>query len=214
MNRKICLQCGTIFVQNSNIQKFCSQKCYREAYKKYKRKYDKKYRISYELKNKKKISKCKKRYYQSNKFNISKKHKKYYKTHKEERKKYDKIHKERLNKYRKLLKLKNPSFRILCNLRTRINQVLKGINKSKSTIKLLGCSLEFLKQHLEKQFKPGMSWKNYGRGWNNKKEWQIDHIKPCASFDLSVPEQQKLCFNYTNLQPLWAEENLSKGKHE
>lgn len=73
------------------------------------------------------------------------------------------------------------------------------------TIKLIGCSIEQLKQHLEKQFKLGMSWFNYGK-------WHVDHIKPCASFDLTDIEQQKQCFNYTNLQPLWAEENLVKGK--
>ncbi len=58
-----------------------------------------------------------------------------------------------------------------------------------------------------------MSWENYGKGDNGRgmQEWHIDHIKPCASFDLSKPEQQKLCFNYTNLQPLWAEENMKKG---
>jgi len=50
-----------------------------------------------------------------------------------------------------------------------------------------------------------MTWSNYGKGWH------IDHIKPCASFDLSNPEQQKICFHYTNLQPLWAIDNIKKG---
>ena len=60
--------------------------------------------------------------------------------------------------------------------------------------------------HLEAQFKPGMTWDNYGL-----KGWHVDHIRPCASFDLRDPEQQRRCFHYTNLQPLWAEENLKKG---
>ena len=62
-----------------------------------------------------------------------------------------------------------------------------------------------LKEYLEKQFEKGMSWKNYG-------EWHIDHIKPCASFSLINEEEQKECFHYTNLRPLWAEENLSRPK--
>jgi len=72
-------------------------------------------------------------------------------------------------------------------------------------MKLVGCSIDFLKQHLENKFKPGMSWKNYGK-------WHIDHIRPCASFDLRKPAEQKKCFHYSNLQPLWAKENLVKGK--
>jgi hypothetical protein len=57
---------------------------------------------------------------------------------------------------------------------------------------------------LEKQFTKGMNWKNYGK-------WHIDHIKPCASFDLSLEHEQKLCFHFTNLQPLWAKDNIRKS---
>jgi len=94
---------------------------------------------------------------------------------------------------------------IATNLRIKMWKVLKKINKSKHTLELLGCSFEFLKEYLEKQFEKGMSWKNYG-------EWHIDHIKPCASFSLINEEEQKECFHYTNLRPLWAEENLSRPK--
>jgi len=73
-------------------------------------------------------------------------------------------------------------------------------------IDLVGASIESVRAHLEQQFKPGMTWANYG-----KIGWHIDHIKPCASFDLSDPNQQKACFHYSNLQPLWALDNLSKG---
>ncbi len=72
---------------------------------------------------------------------------------------------------------------------------------------IVGCSLEFLKTYIESLWKTGMSWENYGVNG-----WHIDHIKPCASFDLTDIEQRKICFHYTNLQPLWAHENLSKGK--
>jgi len=78
--------------------------------------------------------------------------------------------------------------------------------KSKTSKNLLGCSLEVLKFHLECYFTKGMSWDNYGYYG-----WHIDHIKPCAAFDLTDPEQQKQCFHYTNLQPLWAEDNMKKS---
>ncbi len=104
------------------------------------------------------------------------------------------------------------NFKIACNLRSRIKIALKKNYKNSSTIELLDCSIGFLKRYIEKQFKKSMTWKNWGRGWYNKQEWHIDHIKPCASFDLSKLEAQRKCFNYKNLQPLWAEENRNKGK--
>lgn len=116
--------------------------------------------------------------------------------------------------YFKIQRKINIQFKISSNLRTRVNDALKGKIKSQRTLELLGCSIEYLKKYLELQFKPGMSWDNYGQGFNDKgmQEWHIDHIKPCASFDLSKPEEQKKCFHYTNLQPLWAKENQIKNK--
>lgn len=78
--------------------------------------------------------------------------------------------------------------------------------KSESSLELVGCDLETLVSHLERQFQPGMSWENYG-----VKGWHIDHIIPCAAFDLSDPEARRRCFHFTNLQPLWAKQNRSKG---
>ena len=78
--------------------------------------------------------------------------------------------------------------------------------KSAKAITLIGCSFPELRQYLEKQFKEGMSWGNYGING-----WHIDHLRPCASFDLSKPEEQQKCFHYTNLQPMWASENFSKS---
>jgi hypothetical protein len=77
--------------------------------------------------------------------------------------------------------------------------------KSGSAVRDLGCSFEKLKRHLESQFQPGMTWKNYGlHGWH------IDHIKPLVLFDLTNRKQFLEACNYKNLQPLWAKENLSK----
>ena len=87
-------------------------------------------------------------------------------------------------------------------LRSRLHDCIT--KKSAGTAEFVGCSWEHLVAHIERQFKPGMSWKN-------RNAWHIDHIRPCASFDLSDPAQQLACFHYTNLQPLWVEENLAKG---
>lgn len=96
--------------------------------------------------------------------------------------------------------------KILNSLRRRMAEALKGNRKSDRTIALLGCSLKFLTEHIEAQWKPGMSWEN-----RSTFGWHIDHIRPCASFDLSDPAEQRKCFHFTNLQPLWAKENVAKG---
>ena len=100
----------------------------------------------------------------------------------------------------------NENYRLGMRLRIRMWFALKGITKGLSTIELLGCSIDELRQHLEGQFIDGMSWDNYGYYG-----WHIDHVRPCALFDLTDMKQQKQCFHYTNLQPLWANDNLSKG---
>ena len=68
---------------------------------------------------------------------------------------------------------------------------------------LIGCEIDFLMYHIQKQFTKGMNWNNYG-------DWHIDHIKPCALFDLSKSKEQNICFNFKNLQPLWAIDNFRK----
>lgn len=95
-------------------------------------------------------------------------------------------------------------FKIRNNLRRRVAHALKGESKSAHTMELIGCSIEFLKEYIANKFTEGMSWDNYG-------EWHLDHIRPCSSFDLSDPIQQKECFCYKNLQPLWAIDNLKKA---
>jgi len=100
------------------------------------------------------------------------------------------------------------NFKIGANLFNRIKKAIKGYNKgSKSTISLLGCSVIEFREYIEVKFKPGMMWSNHGT-----KGWHIDHIKPIASFNLSKEAEQTKCFHYTNLQPLWAVDNLKKGK--
>jgi hypothetical protein len=98
----------------------------------------------------------------------------------------------------------NPHYRIKRRLRCRIWKVIKGANKSAPTLELTGCDLPTLKRWLESQFKRGMKWDNMGS------YWEIDHKIPCASFDLTKPEQQRLCFHYSNLQPLTRRANRQK----
>lgn len=96
--------------------------------------------------------------------------------------------------------------RILGALRNRLCDAIRGKSRSQTTQDLLGCTVEQLKTHLEGLFQSGMTWDN----WTHS-GWHIDHIIPCAAFDLSDHEQQKRCFHYTNLQPLWAADNIRKG---
>lgn len=95
-------------------------------------------------------------------------------------------------------------YRITRYLRNRLRDALAGKTKSAPTLLLLGCPVEYLKNHLESLFQSGMSWDNYG-------DWHIDHIIPCAHFDLTEDEDQKRCFHWTNLQPLWAKDNREKS---
>ncbi len=139
---------------------------------------------NYRIKNRDKLNKYLRKYYNENKIFLV----------------------ARSTKKRKQSRKNNIKIRIRDRLAKRIWDALKNNYKSKPTMELIGCSIEHLKLHLQSQFKKGMTWNNYGfYGWH------IDHIRPCCSFDLSKAEEQRKCFHYTNLQPLWAKENLKKG---
>lgn len=90
--------------------------------------------------------------------------------------------------------------------RIRIALKSQNIKKRNKTIELIGCSFSDLRKHLESLFWVGMKWENHGR-----RGWHVDHIIPIAKFDLTDPDQQKICFHYTNMQPMWWRENLKKG---
>lgn len=96
-------------------------------------------------------------------------------------------------------------FRLEKNLRSRVRTAIKKGYKSARTLELVGASIPEVRLHIEKQFVEGMTWENY-----HYDVWHIDHIRPLSSFDLSDPEEQKKAFHYTNLQPLWAKDNLTK----
>lgn len=117
-----------------------------------------------------------------------------------------KILNEKHKCYEKNRKLIDPQFKLVKTLRSRLNSALKrrNIEKGFSTMELTGCELSFLKNYIEDKFTEGMTWENHG-------SWHLDHRTPICSFDLTKEEEQKKCFHFTNLQPLWAEDNLSKG---
>lgn len=97
-----------------------------------------------------------------------------------------------------------PENRVASNLRSRISNVLRGRTKFLKFKESVGCSVEELRSWLEGWFETGMSWENYG-------QWEIDHARPCRSFDLAQPAEQQRCFHYLNLRPLWKSENRKKG---
>lgn len=114
-----------------------------------------------------------------------------------------------LNEYKRGKYASDPLYKLIQNLRGRIQTAIAGKStKSAKTFELLGAPWVWVEAYLEEQFVPGMTWENYGPVWH------IDHIRPCASFDLTDPDQQKICFHWTNLQPLFAADNLKKGCRE
>lgn len=111
---------------------------------------------------------------------------------------------EERNKYAAERRRADPAYTVVLRLRARVRHAIRGGQKAARTMDLLGCDRPTLLAHLESRFQPGMTWEN-------RSLWHIDHIRPCASFDLLDPEQQRICFHYTNLQPLWAADNLKKS---
>jgi hypothetical protein len=194
--RRLCKLCCSTYYKPKDKEKVrLRDKKYREkniekikikqAEKRLKNKeYYKRKHAEYYLKNKERLNAYSKEYQQKNKAKILAKALEYTKRRRKEDIKY----------------------RIKLSLRARLHEALKGNSKSSSTIKLLGCTLDELKLYLQDRFTKNMNWNNYG-------DWHIDHIKPCDSFDLTKDEEQKKCFHYSNLQPLWALENLKKGSN-
>lgn len=131
--------------------------------------------------------------------------------YKKERWKNDPAYRESQYEWFNARRKEVPEFRLGQYIRNRINQVLKsGFTRTSRAFDLVGCSpLEF-KAHLESQFVTGMHWGNHGTG---ESDWQIDHVRPLASFDMSNSDQQKEAFSWKNLKPEWARVNASKSSH-
>lgn len=107
--------------------------------------------------------------------------------------------------YARVRRATDLQFRLRLNLRRRITKLLSGRDtRAGSSVRDLGCSVAELKAYLESKFKPGMSWENYGL-------WHLDHIMPLSKFDLSVREEFLRACHFSNIQPLWAADNIRKG---
>ena len=172
----------------------------------------KEYKKKYRQERKDILSQKNKKYYVENKDRIIARDKKYYQENKDtvksRVKKWRDSNKDKMREYsrNRMNILEN---RISKKIRGRIQKAIKQQygDKAHMSVELLGCSVDECRKWLESKFLPGMTWDNHGRG---ECKWQIDHIMPCTLFDLTKPEEQLKCFHYTNLQPLWQHDNLSK----
>lgn len=154
----------------------------------------------YYKENKDKVKASVKRYYQKNRQQVLDYMSVYSKTDKERTRK-----RLYMNEYEKRRKTYDKQYHLSVNLRKRLYVALKKQYKTTSAVNDLGCSLNYLKKHLESKFTDKMNWENYGSYWH------IDHIKPLSSFDLTNEIQAKMACHYTNLQPLEARENIIKS---
>ena len=136
---------------------------------------------------------AKKKYFQSDKYKVG-------------RKEYFQKNKNKLYKNRKKRFDSEPLFKISINMRNRLNRFLKSknIKKTNKTFQYVGCTPKFLKQYLEKKFKPGMTWHNHG-----VYGWHIDHIKPLSR--AKTLKGVEILMHFKNLQPMWAKDNLEKS---
>jgi len=122
--------------------------------------------------------------------------------------KSDKKRRKQKNEYLRQKRKIDPNYKIGSNLRRRINRSLKVqfANKYYKFDEYLGCTLEFFKEYIQSKFTDGMTWELYLAS-----EIHLDHIIPCSLFNLTDPEEQKKCFHYSNIQPLWKRDNFQKS---
>jgi hypothetical protein len=121
---------------------------------------------------------------------------------------YRKANLPRRREREKQRKKTDPNFKLRVALRSRLNVALnrKRVRRVESALSLIGCTASELRRHLESQFQPGMTWQNHARDG-----WHIDHITPLEFYDLTKPEERAQAFHWSNVQPLWSMENISKG---
>ena len=199
--RPACKACCKAYNKKWNFEN-------REARRAYKKQYD----IDNRDKNQ--------AYYQANKESIISRTREWYEANKDYKAEYDKVYqeenKERLKaqglEYRKnnkdIIQAKwteryrnDIEFRITDNMRKRVRKALNGNSKSASTIELLGCTGEYFRDHLKQQFTEGMTWDNI----------HVDHILPVSAFNMKLKKHQKYAFHWSNCQPLFAVDNMSKN---
>lgn len=144
-------------------------------------------------------------YREANREKIRKSNRDYYARTKASKKKPDpEARRAYMRDYKKKRRAEDVQYRLGENLRSRLGLFFSGVGKYKPTQELVGCSWSQLREHLETLFQLGMSWENYGL-------WHVDHKIPLSSVDLSDKDKVLEVCHYTNLQPLWAADNISKG---
>jgi hypothetical protein len=219
MEIKVCSKCE----EEKNICEFYKRKDTKDGYRSDCKKCFNERSLIYKEKNQKKIKELRQKYFQKNKKLLLEKKQNWRKDNPEEYKKQNKNYwektkdtqsqkkkvwiennREKYNSYWVNRKNNDHEFKLLMDMRSRLCGYLKkhNITKKNKTFDIVGCSPEFLKEHLENKFTDGMSW-------DNRSKWHIDHIVPLSSAK-NEEELYKLC-HYTNLQPLWAEDNLKKS---
>lgn len=183
------------------------------------------YKKDYREVNKDRIKLQQKDYWEANKDKLKIVNKNYYEankqTNKDKRKTYQKANKDKIKAYKKDYNQANKDkrrvhhnnlyktdiqYKLIHNLRSRLRSAINNNQKIGSAVKDLGCTIPELKTYLESKFQSGMTWDNWALDG-----WHIDHIKPLASFDLTDRNQLLEACHYTNLQPLWATDNLIKS---
>lgn len=226
MKYKTCSKCGEKFPLNEehfrprkkskdgyrNQCRVCMSNHRKKYYQENKEKELENAKIYYQN-NKEYYSRIGAEYYQNNKDRILERHSEWEENNKERRKEFHKNYYQRnkdryrrnAREYQRWFRSTNKG-RIINTLRSRLGRVCKGLSDIETTKDLIGCDYENFKEHIENQFTEGMSWDNYGL-----KGWHLDHIIPISRFDIENEEERKACFHYTNLQPLWAEDNWSKN---
>lgn len=126
--------------------------------------------------------------------------------HRDKKREYDRLNVVNKNVRRNNRKREDPTSAMADRLRKRIGRAIRDYApgmKLRQTGQYIGCTMDEFMSHIESQFLLGMTW-------GNRNLWHIDHKRPCVSFNLTDLEQQKECFHYTNLQPMWAADNIRK----
>jgi hypothetical protein len=216
----ICSQCKKEFIPKNHKYKFCSPECSKNkkilrrrlAVEKYRKKnweaIKKKNIIGYNKRVKKDPDYPHKLYLIKKKNNPETMKKKAQRNREMTRSNPRRLELRRstIKLYMRERRKSDPIFKLASNVRTRIGTFLKvrNMRKTNGTFKMVGCTPEFLKKYLEKQFKPGMTWENHSIDG-----WHIDHKDP-LDLAMTLKDVEELC-HYTNLQPMWATENLKKG---
>ena len=174
------------FRTDTNSYRSTCKECVKDARKKYREE------------EKDKVYESKQKYYYNNQDKCCERSREWYSNNKE-------IKNEKHTKYMNLRRKEDINFKIYGNIQGRLYSALYNNKKTQRTLDLISCSIEYYKSWLESQFDSNMNWDNHGSYWH------IDHVKPCASFDLSNENEVKECFSWKNVRPVEKTLNLKKS---